>query len=142
MPETASARRGDPAIMAARYGAPVSPRTRRTRVLLAAAAAAVVGGSLLALQIANLGEPVAVAENLGFTVEDATTTQVRFNLRTEPGATVRCTIVALNENFTEVGYANVRIGPVVEALTSHRVDLPTTELATTGSVKGCDIVGP
>lgn len=128
---------GDPAVMAARYGGPGSGR-RGLVVVGAVAALLVVGG--LAVQASNLTRPAVIAENLGFTVEDAGSTTVRFNLRTEPGATVSCTVVALNESFTEVGFREVEIGPVDERTTSHQVEVATTELATTGSVEECRIL--
>jgi hypothetical protein len=123
--------------MAARYGRARSGR--RGLVVLAVLAALLVAGGL-AVQASNLTRPTVVADNLGFTVEDAGTTTVRFNLRTEPGATVSCTVVALNESFTQVGFREVEIGPVRESITSHQVQVATTERATTGSVDQCRIL--
>jgi hypothetical protein len=81
-------------------------------------------------------------EDLGFTVQDATHVTVRFNLVTDPGATVRCTLTALNSTFTEVGFKEVVIGPVRAARTAHEADVTTTEPAVTGSVKSCEVVAP
>ncbi|WP_052436654.1 DUF4307 domain-containing protein [Georgenia sp. SUBG003] len=127
-------RGGDPAVMAARYGG--ARRGRRGLVVLAVVAALLVVGGL-AVQASNLTRPAVVADNLGFTVEDAGTTTVRFNLRAQPGSTVTCTVIALNESFTEVGFREVEIGPLDEQVTSHQVHVATTEKATTGSVEQC-----
>ncbi|MPV38108.1 DUF4307 domain-containing protein [Georgenia subflava] len=139
-PEGKVPRGGDPAIMAARYGEAPSAQARRRGFV----AAAVVAGLLIlggvAVQAANLTQPVVTTENLGFTVNDATSTTVRFNVRTDPGTSVRCTLVALNDGFTEVGFRTLELGPVDERVSSHQVDVPTTELATTGSVDSCEIV--
>jgi hypothetical protein len=123
--------------MAARYGGAGSPR--RGLILAGVIAALLVAGGL-AVQASNLTRPTVMAENVGFTVNDASSTTVRFNLRTDPGATVSCTLVALNESFTQVGFREVELGPFDERTTSHQVDVTTTELATTGSVEGCEIL--
>jgi hypothetical protein len=128
---------GDPAVMAARYGG--ARAGRRGLVVLAVIAALLVAGGL-AVQVSNLTRPAVVVDNLGFTVEDAGTTTVRFNLRAQPGSTVSCTVVALNESFTQVGFREVEIGPVDERVTSHQVQVATTERATTGSVDQCRTV--
>lgn len=128
---------GDPAVMAARYG---GARSGRRGLVAAGVVAALLVAGGLGVQASNLTKPTVVAENLGFTVEGPGATTVRFNLRTEPGATVRCTLVALNESFTEVGYREVKIGPVDKQVTSHQVEVATTELATSGSVQQCRIL--
>ncbi|MCK6210980.1 DUF4307 domain-containing protein [Georgenia sp. EYE_87] len=128
---------GDPAVMAARYGGVGSGR--RGLILAGVVTALLVAGGL-AVQASNLTRPTVMAENVGFTVNDASSTTVRFNLRTDPGTTVSCTLVALNESFTQVGFREVELGPFDEPATSHQVDVTTTELATTGSVDGCQIL--
>jgi hypothetical protein len=123
--------------MAARYGGAGSGR--RGLIVGGVVAALLVAGGL-AVQASNLTRPTVMAENVGFTVNDVSSTTVRFNLRTDPGATVSCTLVALNESFTQVGFREVELGPFDERTTSHQVDVTTTELATTGSVEGCEIL--
>jgi hypothetical protein len=128
---------GDPDVMAARYGGAGSGR--RGLVIGAVVAALLVAGGL-AIQASNLTRPTVIAENLGFTVNDPSSTTVRFNLRADPGSTVSCTVVALNESFTQVGFRKVDLGPFDERTTSHQVEVTTTELATTGSVEGCQLL--
>jgi hypothetical protein len=130
-------RSGDPDVMAARYGA--ARPGRRGLVVGGVVAALLVAGGL-GIQASNLARPTVIADNLGFTVNDESSTTVRFNLRTDPGATVSCTLVALNESFTQVGFREVELGPFAERTTSHEVEVTTTELATTGSVEGCQIL--
>lgn len=128
---------GDPAVMAARYGGASSGR--RGLIVGGVVAALLVAGGL-AVQASNLTRPAVIAENVGFTVKDASSTTVRFNLSADPGTTVACTLVALNESFTQVGFREVELGPFDERTTPHQVDVTTTELATTGSVEGCEIL--
>ncbi|MFH5824380.1 DUF4307 domain-containing protein [Georgenia sp. AZ-5] len=127
----------DPAIMAARYG---GASGGRPVLALAVAAAVLLAVGALALQVVSLSRPGVNMENLGFTVHDPTRATVRFNVIAEPGSTVRCTLTALNEGFTEVGFREVVVGPVREEITSHQADVTTTELATTGSVTSCELV--
>ncbi|GAA4288735.1 DUF4307 domain-containing protein [Georgenia daeguensis] len=128
---------GDPAVMAARYGGAGSGR--RGLVAGGVVAALLVAGGL-AVQASNLWQPTVIAENVGFTVNDPSSTTVRFNLRVEAGTTVSCTVVALNESFTQVGFREVELGPFDQRTTPHEIDVTTTELATTGSVEGCEIL--
>ncbi|GAA4421964.1 hypothetical protein GCM10023169_15660 [Georgenia halophila] len=128
---------GDPAIMAARYG---RTRTGRRGIVVAAVVAVLLVGGGIGVQASNLGRPSVMTDSLGFTVQDATRTTVRFSVRTDPGTTVRCSVVALNETFTQVGFREVEIGPVAQQRTAHEVDVTTTELATTGGVEECTII--
>jgi hypothetical protein len=123
--------------MAARYGGAGSGRLG---LIVGGVAAALLVAGGLAIQASNLTRPTVIAENVGFTVNDPSSTTVRFNLRTDPGTTVSCTLVALNESFTQVGFSEVELGPFDEGATSHQVDVTTTELATTGSVESCQIL--
>ncbi|MPV88119.1 DUF4307 domain-containing protein [Georgenia ruanii] len=125
--------------MAARYGRPAQGRRG---VIVAAVVAALVVVAALAWQATTAMNRTSVhTEDLGFTVQDATHVTVRFNLVTDPGTTVRCTLTALNDTFTEVGFKEVVIGPVRAARTAHEADVTTTEPAVTGSVQSCEIVG-
>lgn len=128
----------DPAIMAARYGRGNGGSRRGLAVAGVVAALLLIGA--VVLQATALSRPSVRTEDLGFTVQDATRVTVRFNVITDPGATVRCTVGALNESFTQVGFREAVIGPVSARTTSHQVEVTTTELATTGSVDSCAIV--
>lgn len=130
----------DDDVVAARYGRGPSAATRRRRLVAAVVAAALLLAAAVALQAASLREPSVEVENLGFTVEDASSTTVRFSLLTAPGTTATCTLVALNESFTQVGFRQVTVGPVTAERTSHKAVVTTTELATTGSVESCRVV--
>lgn len=132
----------DPAIMAARYGRAPEPHVRRRRLVLAGVLAAVLVVGGIVVQAIGLNRPSVSIQDLGFTVESPTSTTVRFNVVTDPGTTVRCTLIALNENFTEVGFREVVVGPVDAGTTSHEAVVTTSELATTGSVKSCEIAAP
>ncbi len=126
--------------MNARYGRrPGAPGSRRGLIVAAVLAAALVIAGIV-WQATSLAGTTVHTEGVGFTVQDPTRTTVRFNLITDKGATVRCTLTALNTNFTQVGFREVVIGPVPAAVTAHEVDVTTTELATTGSVSTCEVV--
>jgi len=127
----------DPAIMAARYA---GTATSRRTIVLAALAAGVLLAAGIAVQAANLWRPAVMWDDLGFTVQDETTTTVRFSVRTEPGSTVSCSLVAVNTTYAQVGYREVELGPVPEQTTAYEMDVTTTELATSGSVDECRIL--
>ena len=130
----------DHAIMAARYGQPASDQVRRRRRTIIGVIVGLVLVAAIIVQAVGLSRPSVVTEYLGFTVESPTQTSVRFNVITEPGTTLRCTIVAVNESFTEVGWREVVVGPVTETTTSHEALVTTSEMATSGSVNTCEIV--
>ncbi|MHB1064896.1 MAG: DUF4307 domain-containing protein [Georgenia sp.] len=131
----------DPAIMAARYGQPPAPQTRRRRLVVTAVLATVLIAAAVLVQAVGLSRPSVSSQDLGFTVDGPTRTTVRFNIITDPGTTVRCSLIALNESFTEVGFRVVVVGPVDARTTSHEAVVTTSEPATTGSVSSCEIVG-
>ena len=126
----------DPAIMAARYPQP-SPRTRRRRLVLGAAVLVLTLAALVALQLVGLGRTTVTAQHVGYTVLDAGHTAVRFTVITDPGTTVRCTLVAVNSTFAQVGFTEVTIGPVAERMTSQEEVVATTEPAASGTVQAC-----
>jgi hypothetical protein len=130
----------DPAIMAARYGHRAAHPSRRAVIIAAVVAALLVVGAVVLQTMSSLTRTSVTYEDLGFTVQDPGRVSVRFNLITDPGTTVRCTLTALNQTFTEVGFKEVVIGPVSAARTAHEADVTTTEPAVTGSVKSCEVV--
>lgn len=129
----------DAAVMAARYGRS-GAGPARSQLVVAAVVAGVILVAVVVVQALSLGRPAVTSQDLGFTVESPTLTTVRFNLITDPGTTVRCTLTALNESFTEVGFREVVVGPVGGRTTSHEAAVTTSELATTGSVSSCEIL--
>ena len=66
---------------------------------------------------------------------------VTFDVTKAPASTVRCTVVALSSGFTEVGVKTVMIGPAAKSSQRYTASLSTQELAVTGEVSTCELVG-
>jgi hypothetical protein len=122
----------------ARYGRTRS-RTRRERML-----GWIVGvGILLAatLWVWWVGtDPASTqlqARDIGHEIVDDTTVVVLFEVSVDPGTPVTCGVEALNTAYSIVGWVQVDF-PASDTFTStHRVEVRTRELATTGLVSEC-----
>jgi hypothetical protein len=119
-----------------RYGDIRSPARRRLALL---------AGALLLL--AGLGWVVwaglGVAQrdvrwnDVGYSVVDDTTVEVTFSVVKDPGATVTCTVQALNGRYAQVGLAEVEVGPAEQRAVRRTVTVRTAERAVTGVVDTC-----
>ncbi len=118
-----------------RYGAP--RRTLTPRGWAAVVGAVVVVAVVVAAWWAWATRDAVVWRDLAFDVRDATTTQVSFQVTMDPGTVAVCTVRALSEAFAEVGLVDVTVGPSDERTVGAVATVPTSELATTGTVKGC-----
>ncbi|UNX55619.1 DUF4307 domain-containing protein [Georgenia sp. TF02-10] len=126
----------DPAIMAARYGG--ARRGRPGRIAVAGLVVLLI--ALVAILAAGLGRPTATAEHVGYTVQGDDAVSVRFNVITDPGTTVTCRVVAVNDSFAQVGFREVTLGPAPSRMTSHETEVRTTERASAAHVDGCSVV--
>ncbi|QIK84161.1 DUF4307 domain-containing protein [Sanguibacter sp. HDW7] len=132
---------GDPTDLDDRYGR-LAPDARRARRLRAAAIAAIAlatvgagwaGWSMVA------GEPW-TTKPVGYSVKSAELTEVTFHVTKRADITLRCKVVALAENYAQVGFREVVIPPSSGERESFTVDVRTAELATTGMVESCERV--
>ncbi|MGP7960346.1 DUF4307 domain-containing protein [Sanguibacter sp. A247] len=124
-----------------RYGR-LSPDAARSRTLriaailglaLATAGAGWAGWSMVA------GEPW-TTKPVGYSVKSAELTEVTFHVTKRADLALRCSVVALAENYSQVGYRDVVIPASSGERESFTVDVRTSERATTGMVEACEPV--
>jgi len=118
-----------------RYGRTISPRRRWISGILGAVAAVVIG--LFAwMIIANTLDDVS-AETTGFTVQDAHTVTLAFQVTVPDGRSIACALEAQDESHAVVGWKIVEYPPSELHTRALREDIPTTAEATTGLVNSC-----
>ncbi len=93
------------------------------------------------LAIAAFSVPVRTMDR-GFEIVNDTAIDVTFVVVKNAGATVTCRVHALNPSFAEVGVKDVLVGPAEDAAVQLTTRVATSELATTGLVQWCEVVGP
>ena len=104
----------------------------------------IIGGALATVLVVALGWMIVVgemstvsADDVGFTVTDEHSVDLRFQYTAPQGSDVSCVVQALDEEFGVVGWKIVEI-PAAEAHTSaFDVTIPTVAAATTGLEKSC-----
>jgi hypothetical protein len=87
-------------------------------------------------------------KDIGFSVTDATRTEVDFQVTREPGTAVKCAVKALDSKFAVVGWKVVDIPPDANEggadngrTISQRVVLQTESLSVSGLVDSCWVPG-
>ncbi len=121
-------------LLAARYGKRAKLSKTRWRWISAAGITLMAIGVLFA-SIANYN-PVQ-SQDVGFSVKNPTQVILDFELTKPMEATAVCSVEALNEQFGQVGYKVIEIGPQETAKVRLSVSINTTELATTALVDEC-----
>jgi hypothetical protein len=120
--------------LATRYGKqPKLSRTRWLAISVSGVALMVIG--VLIASIANYN-PVQ-SQDIGFSVKDATQVILDFEVSKPSDASVVCSVEALNQQFGQVGYKSIEIGPQETNTVRISVSINTTELATTALVDEC-----
>jgi hypothetical protein len=121
-----------------RYG---RTRSRRVRGRLLAV---IVGVGVLAVAVAwvlwvGLFSTSASidTQDVGFTVVDPHTIDVRSQISTDPNTAVTCSVEALNEKFAIVGWKVVKLPAVAERNRVITTTLRTSEPAVTGLIGSC-----
>ncbi len=121
-------------LLAQRYGKRAKlSKTRWIWISVVGIALMMVG--VLFASIANYN-PVQ-SQDVGFSVKDPTQVVLDFELTKPEDATAVCSVEALNEQFGQVGYKIIEIGPQETAKVRLSVSINTTELATTALVDEC-----
>ena len=112
------------------------PLSRRTTAVLAAAAGAVL---LLLVVVAfqRFGPSSVHGQLLGYRVVDDRSVVVRFEVRTDPGTTATCLLRALGRDMSEVGSAEVRVGPLDESRVVRSETLETSRRAVAAELVTC-----
>lgn len=122
-----------------RYGR-LTPDARRSRRLRIAAVAAIALGTVGAgwagwSMVA--GEPW-TTKPVGYSVKGPELTEVTFHVTKRADLALRCKVVALAENYAQVGYREVILPASSGERESFTVEVRTSELATTGMVESCE----
>lgn len=121
-------------LLAQRYGKRAKlSKTRWIWISVVGIALMMVG--VLFASIANYN-PVQ-SQDVGFSVKSPTQVVLDFELTKPQDATAVCSVEALNEQFGQVGYKIIEIGPQETAKVRLSVSINTTELATTALVDEC-----
>ncbi len=94
-----------------------------------------MAAGVLIASIANYN-PVQ-SQDIGFSVKDPTQVILDFELTKPMDAVAVCSLEALNEQFGQVGYKTIEIGPQETSKVRLSVSINTTELATTALVDEC-----
>lgn len=79
-------------------------------------------------------------KDVGFTIPDAATAVVDYNVTKPAGATVDCALQVMNESYAVVGWKTVRIGPAESATVSQSTAVRTDSLGVTGGINACWLV--
>ncbi|MEE6295789.1 DUF4307 domain-containing protein [Georgenia wangjunii] len=113
-------------------------RSRRTALVVVGVGALVV---LAFVVFAALATNVPVrTQDAGFRVVDEASAEVTFTVSKSPDVVADCTVVALNENFAEVGVATVRVGPDETSVVTVTASVRTIEPPRGARVDGCVVV--
>src|SRR5690625_1561872 len=131
--------RGPQEALASRYGI-VDPQKNRITWRIAIAIGAVLFLAIALWAAYNLSRTDVSWNDIGYSVHDAGSVTVDFNVTMEPGTSARCSIEALNANFAQVGLIDVEIPASEKLTTRHSVTVSTQELAVTGIVNTCVVI--
>lgn len=124
-------------LLADRYGTERDPARRRRGVIAAIAALVVL---LIAYALATgllSGRNDVHVEHVGYEVVDPTEAVVRFNLTANEGDSLTCTLTAVSEHFTEVGFVELPVGPLEHDTVFVEARIPTVEQAASATIDGC-----
>ena len=121
-------------LLAQRYGK--QPKLSRTRWLwISVVGIVLMMIGVLFASMANYN-PVQ-SQDIGFSVKDPTQVVLDFELSKPLDAVAICSVEALNEQFLQVGYKIIEIGPQETSTVRLSVSINTTELSTTALVDEC-----
>jgi hypothetical protein len=118
-----------------RYGRTVSPR-RRWTVGIAVVIVVVVVGLFAWMTVSSTVDDVDV-DTTGFTVDDARSVTLSFQITAPAGRSVACALEAQDEEHGVVGWKIVEYEASDLRTRAFRETIPTTAEATTGLVNDC-----
>ena len=125
--------------LANRYGAPKPGLSARTKIVLGSLAGAAAVGAVVFMAIPS-GAGTLTSKDVGFTIPDATSAVVDFNVTKPAEATVDCAVQVLSDSYAVVGWKTVRIPPSEDPTVSLSTSVRTDSLGVTGGVNACWIV--
>lgn len=125
--------------LANRYGTPKPGLSARTKIVLGSLAGAAAVGAVVFMAIPS-GAGTLTSKDVGFTIPDATSAVVDFNVTKPAEATVDCAVQVLSDSYAVVGWKTVRIPPSKDPTVSLSTSVRTDSLGVTGGVNACWIV--
>ena len=128
----------DEAYLAQRYGTTTSPRARWAwRIGIGMGA---VVGLAVAVWVALVFaiQPVRW-DTIGYKVNDATSTEITFDVITDPGTVAHCRVQALSASYAQVGVVDAVVGPSELRVTRYVQTIPTAEEAVTALADTCTV---
>jgi hypothetical protein len=109
---------------------------RRLPWIIGGAVAVLAVGAFGWMTVANEMNAVS-ADDVGFTLNDEHSVDIRFQYTAPRGADVVCVVQALDEEFGIVGWKVLEIPATQDHTSALDVRIPTVAAATTGLVKSC-----
>lgn len=76
-------------------------------------------------------------KTVGFRVDGPASTQVTFDVTTDPGVGATCRVQALSASYAQVGVLDVEVPPADERTRRVTVTVSTVQEAVSGTVDGC-----
>lgn len=122
----------------ARYGRTRGRRLRARTIAIIAGAGVLLVAVAWVLWVGLFGATASIeTQDVGYTVIDSHTIDVRSQVSTDPGTTVSCSIQALNEKFAIVGWKVIALPAVTGRNRVFTERLRTSEPAVTGLIGSC-----
>ncbi|MBF4993076.1 DUF4307 domain-containing protein [Arthrobacter gandavensis] len=108
-------------------------------MVLGSLAGAAAVGAVIFMAIPS-GTGTLTSKDVGFTIPDASSAVVDFNVTRPADATVDCAVQVLSDSYAVVGWKTVRIPPSEDTTVSLSTSMRTDSLGVTGGVNACWIV--
>lgn len=121
-----------------RYGRTRSRRIRTRTIAIVAGAGVLLVAVAWVLWVGLFGTSASIeTQDVGYTVVDSHTIEIRSQLSTNPGTKVSCSIQALNEKFAIVGWKIVNLPAVTDRNRVFVEPVRTSEPAVSGLIGSC-----
>ena len=122
----------------ARYGRTRGRRLRTRTIAIVAGAGVLLVAVAWVLWVGLFGATASIeTQDVGYTVIDAHTIDVRSQVSADPGTRVSCSIQALNEKFAIVGWKVITLPAVTRRNRVFTERVRTSEPALTGLIGSC-----
>jgi hypothetical protein len=121
-----------------RYGRTRNRRIRTRTIAIVAGAGVLLVAVAWVLWVGLFGTSASIeTQDVGYTVVDSHTIEIRSQLSTNPGTKVSCSIQALNEKFAIVGWKIVNLPAVTDRNRVFVERVRTSEPAVSGLIGSC-----
>ena len=129
------------ALLDERYGRRGGGGRPDRRIVAAAAVGISVAVGLLLWTALHAATPPVGTALLGYQVRDASSVEVRFEVRRDPSLAVRCLLRAQDSDNVTVGRLRVDVPTGAERTVAMAAVVPTTRLAINGELEECTASG-